>query len=115
MKSHHYEFSMTELGRMLLLPLLPVVVVAIAVRVLGGTLPSPCPLVDVDHTIISHQVDSCFRTSDADVLIVGDPSALMGIDAVRMSEALELDVLNLSTISYLSLAEYAAMMDDAQR
>ncbi len=112
MKSHVYEFSWKGLFGVLIPPLIPLAVFG-AIMHLGiwtKVLPSPRPALDVDHTILIHQVESAQKRSAADLVLIGDSSCLMNVSAKDAGEQLGLKVLNLGSLSYLDLNSHAAIL-----
>jgi hypothetical protein len=64
----------------------------------------------MDHTILIHQAATTQTPHDARVVLIGDSSCLMDVDALRLSQELNQRVLNLGTLSYLGLEDYARML-----
>ena len=112
MTSHCYEFKLSDVLRLLLPPLVPVVVVAILLHTGAALrlLPPPHPALDVDRTVLTHQVAACRQTQDAEILLLGDSSCLMDVDARQLGELLGRRVLNLGTLSFLDLNAHAALL-----
>ncbi|MEY2407524.1 MAG: hypothetical protein QOF48_194 [Verrucomicrobiota bacterium] len=114
MKSHQAEFELGDLWRVIARPLL--FVVAFAGIVHCGArmrwLPSPRPALDADRAVIVHQVDSSRVRSEADVVLFGDSSCLMDLDARRMGLALGRRTLNLGLNSYFDLAAPTRMLQE---
>lgn len=112
LQSHSYEFKPRTLIAQLLLTFAPLAVFALAVR-LGAAfdlLPSPKPIVDVDRTILCHQAEASRTQQTADLLLVGDSSCLMDIDASQLQLPGGRQALNLGTLSYLTLTDHAALI-----
>ena len=72
-----------------------------------GALPAPRPAWDMDQAIISHQARAAVASPPARVVLLGDSSCLMDVDARALGEG----VLNLATLSYLGLDGQAAMLE----
>jgi hypothetical protein len=112
MRSHIYAFGYRDLMRLIGGPL--VFAAGFAVLMHGGTalklLPKPRPTLDVDRTIIVHQAEASASQSDAEVLLIGDSSCLIDVSARQLSEALGRPALNLGTLSFLDLNEYAVLL-----
>jgi len=112
MKSHVCEFAPKELLRFIGLPLLPLVVFAIAMH-FGARLkllPAPRPTLDTESTILLHQADASRAAQDAEVLLLGDSSCLMNLSARQLTEQLGRPVLNLGTFSFLDLNAHALLL-----
>ncbi len=106
------------LGEALRFVSIPWVLPAIAAGILHGlTLtglhPHPRPMGNIDETIVSHQAHAALHHPRADILLVGDSSCLMNVDALHLQEALGGDktVLNLGTLSHLGIAETCDMLE----
>jgi hypothetical protein len=112
MTSHTYDFAPRDLARVLGWPLVPVAVFALLMHagVSLHLLPLPRPTFDVDRTILVHQLEACRATNDADVLLVGDSSCLMDVDARQLGAQLNRPVLNLGTLSYLDPNAWATLV-----
>ena len=112
MTSHTYQFTPRDLARLLGWPLVPVAVFALLAHAGAGLrlLPKPRPTLDVDRTILIHQVEASRAKHDAEILLLGDSSCLMDVDARRLGEQLGRPALNLGTLSYLDLNASAALL-----
>ena len=112
MKSHEYEFKSRDLARLLAWPLATVALFAAATHLvtLAGLLPKPRPMLDLDRTIITHQVEASRARQDASIVLLGDSSCLMNVDAVELGRLLGQPVLNLGTLSYLDLSASAELL-----
>ena len=114
MKSHVYHATLTDAGRLLGGMLVPVILFALLLRLgsAGGILPAPWPAWDVDHTILTHQIEASRSPSDADVLFIGDSSCLMDFSGKGLETMLagRHRIINLGSLSYLGLNGYAAML-----
>jgi hypothetical protein len=87
-------------------PLLAVALFAAAMPVLAwlGWLPRPWPALDTDRVILLHQAEASRAGGPAELVLLGDSSCLMNVDAVRLGQQLGIEVLNLGTLSYVDLA-----------
>lgn len=114
MKSHKYDFRPVELARLLGGPLVPVIIFAVVMRLgaLSGALPSTWPVLDVDHTILTHQAQASQLPIGADVLFIGDSSCLMDVSGAKLEETFagKYHVLNLGTFMYVGFNGYSAML-----
>jgi len=112
MKSHTVEFTPKELLQLVGAPLVPVVLFAVVMQAGArlGVLPAPRPALDVDRTILIHQAESSRARSGADVVLLGDSSCLMNVNARQLGAALGLRALNLGTISFLDLGAHARLL-----
>src|SRR5215510_14013984 len=105
MHSHEYDFSLTDLCKLIGGPLVPVAAFAMTMH-LGAAVklfPPPRPTLDIDRTILLHQAEASRTRQDADVLLLGDSSCLMNVSTRQLAEGLpgQHRVLNLGTLSYL--------------
>lgn len=73
-------------------------------------LPSPRPALDMDRTILIHQAEAGCRLQDAEIVLIGDSSCMMDVNALELGRALRQKVLNLGTLSYLDLPAFAQML-----
>ncbi len=112
MKSHTCEFEPKDLLRRLAMPLLPMAVFAALMHAgaLVRLLPAPRPTLDIDRTLLVHQAEASRARHDADVLLLGDSSCLMDVDAKQLGDQLGRPALNLGTLSYLDLNAAAALL-----
>lgn len=114
MKSHYYSVERQDLAGALGAPLAVLLAFAAAMH-LGACLawlPPPRPSQNMDQTILIHQAEAASRPQDAAVLLIGDSSCLMDVDAALLQDMLPggIEVLNLGTLSYLSLDGYALLL-----
>jgi hypothetical protein len=77
---------------------------------LAGFLPEPRPMLDVDRTILIHQIEASRRSQNAEIVLVGDSSCLMDVSTRQLGELLGRPVLNLGTLSYLDLRASADLL-----
>lgn len=112
MKSHYCEFSAQDLARLIAWPLATVAIFAAAMHLaaIAGWLPAPRPTLDLDRTILTHQVEASRARSDARIILLGDSSCLMNVDAIDLSVRIGQPVLNLGTLSYLDLDAFAELL-----
>lgn len=114
MKSHTYELTLADLGRLLGGLLVPMVGFAAIMRLGAGAgiLPLPRPNFDVDQTILTHQAEASRSLSGADRLFIGDSSCLMDFSGKYLEEIEggSHRVINLGSLSYLGLNGYAALL-----
>jgi hypothetical protein len=112
MKSHTTEITAKDLVRLVAGPLL--IVVGLAAVMHGGArlrlLPAPRPALDTDRTVIIHQAEASRARGDAEVLLLGDSSCLMDVNARQAGDALGRRVLNLGLNSYLDLGAQALLL-----
>lgn len=110
--NHDVNFQFADAARTFGGPLAVVLLIGLGVR-LGawlGLLPSPRPMLDADRTVIIHQADASRKPSQAKVLLIGDSSCMMNVDAARLSELLGVDVLNLGSVRVLGLKAYSTLL-----
>src|SRR5262245_43258480 len=112
MKSHSIEFTPKELLRLVLPPLVPVVLFAMAMQAGArfGLLPAPRPTLDVDRTILIHQAESSRARSGAEIVLLGDSSCLMNVNARQFGNSLGRRALNLGTFSFLDLGAHTRLL-----
>ena len=114
MKSHEYDIRSMELARLLGGFLVPVIILAVLMRLgaFSGILPAPWPALDVDHTILTHQARASQSPIGAAVLFIGDSSCLMDVSGGTLEEAFagEHHTLNLGTFMYVGFSGYSAML-----
>src|SRR5262245_2092460 len=117
MKSHTVEFTAKELIKSISAPLAPVALFALAMQagVHFGLLPSPRPTLNVDSTILVHQAESSRARSGAEVVLLGDSSCLMNVNARQLGDALGRRALNLGTFSFLDLGTYTRLLREFTR
>jgi hypothetical protein len=117
MRSHEYQFQGRDIARLLGAPLC--VALGFSALMHGGArlrwLPEPRPRLDVDRTVLVHQVEASRQRQDAEILLVGDSSCLMDVSASQLSARLGRPVLNLGTLSYLDLNAYALLLKEYLR
>lgn len=105
--------SLVELLR-LALPLLIVVGVLLAAAELwyrSDPFPWSTQLASDTYDILYEQVTRAKSLPDVDVLILGDSTALMDVDAARLSDLLNCRVESLATVGYVGPAGYGALLD----
>lgn len=110
MKSHEYPLTWRELWNGFA-PTLGLVLAALGTLLAANHwqfLPEPAISSYPDLTMLAHQARASRQHDDAQIVLLGDSTCLMGIDAVRLSAWLpgQPSVLNLSLISGLSLNTY---------
>lgn len=110
MNSHQYDFDAKWLCHKLGLVLVFLVFGAVVLRMAAPYLPSSRNTWDMDRTIMAHQADAASQVNDADILLIGDSSCLMNIDASIVSEQLDAKVLNLGTVSFLNIEMFGALL-----
>ncbi|MFZ5893962.1 MAG: hypothetical protein ACOY0T_23065 [Myxococcota bacterium] len=92
------------------------VVVAVAILVVFGCIRrrDPKPLLSaIEHIVVDTQMKRSHSIGRADVLILGDSSVLMGIDAVQLSHELGgARVESLATIGFMGPRGYAKLLDN---
>jgi hypothetical protein len=114
MRSHNYDFQIRDVFQIIGPTLIPVALFAVLMH-LGARLhllPKPRPILDVDRTILTHKIEASQSRSDAEIVLIGDSSCLMDIDARRLTQELGKPVLNLGTLSYLGLESQAALLHE---
>ncbi|MBN2507657.1 MAG: hypothetical protein JXQ71_13275 [Verrucomicrobia bacterium] len=114
MISHTYEFGARDVVRLAGPTLIIVAAFALVMHAgrMLGTWPAPRPTLDVDRTLLLHQVEAASTRQDATVLLLGDSSCLTGVDAAALGARIGERVLNLATLSYLDLEAHALLLRD---
>src|SRR6185436_14472323 len=117
MKSHRVEFTLRDLAALAGAPLAIVAVFSAVLHagVALSLLPAPRPTFNTDQTVVVHQVEASRQRTDAEIVMVGDSSCLMDVDARQLGTALGRRVLNLGTISHLDLAAHALLLGEFTR
>ncbi len=113
MKSHTCPIPFRPLLKTIGLPLLPVLLFALGIRLAASLqlLPPPFPALDMDRAILLHQAQAAATDTNATLLLVGDSSCLMDVDARALSSKLpNPPALNLGTLSYMDLDGYALLL-----
>lgn len=110
MSSHTYDWTTRDLAGLILPPLLALALCSILIHAGNafGLLPPPQPILDPDKTILFHQSKASRSQQDAAIVLLGDSSCMVGVDALQLSARLpgELPVLNLALIIGLDLDVY---------
>lgn len=113
MKSLTSNLGISDWVRITAAPLLPLAIFAAIMH--GGTLlslwPPPRPALDIDRTILLHQIEASRRTHAAEVILLGDSSCLMDVDAAQLQHASARSCLNLATVSYLDLDHHRMLLE----
>ena len=111
MKSHHYVFDFKWLISHLGLPVIFIVIIASMLHLGARLLPSPRATWDMDRTIMATKADLSSRDEGADIVLIGDSSCLMNIDASQLSELTGKKVINLGTVSFLDMKVFSHLLD----
>ncbi|HOW66360.1 MAG TPA: hypothetical protein P5186_24855 [Candidatus Paceibacterota bacterium] len=112
MSSHQCQFGVRDLARIVLLPLLPVVFIALAMHG-GQTLgwfPARWPILDMDRAVLTYQAEVARMPNSAEVLLLGDSSCLTGLSVPDLEKNLGLKALSLATLSYVDLQAHGMML-----
>lgn len=105
MKSHSYP-SGNIVWRVVSIPMAMVLLFAVLMHGLERTGQlTPWPLLDLDRTIVTHQVSLATRAPPAQIVWLGDSSCLMNVDATRHA-----GMINLGTISHLGLEHHVRLL-----
>ncbi len=112
LKSHFCECSTMDVARLLAWPLAIIALFAATMHLAAaaGWLPAPRPTLDLDRTILTHQLEASRARQDATLVLLGDSSCLMNVDAAELTARLGQPVLNLGTLSYLDLNASAELL-----
>ncbi len=112
MISHIYKFQFSDAVRSFVYPLVVAALIGVGVQ-LGAwleLLPPPRPMLDADRTVIVHQADASREPSEAKVLLIGDSSCMMNVDAAQLSQLIGIEVLNLGSVKVLGLNAYSTLL-----
>ena len=112
MKSHTYEIQARDWGAVLGWPVVMTLLLGGLVRVgsMVPGMPSPRPTLDVDRTVIVHQVDLSRDPAPAEIILIGDSSCLMNVDAGLLAELCGAETVNLGALSFLDLKAFARLL-----
>lgn len=116
MQSHEFSFKLRGLARVVvptLIVLISFVIVLNLVDLLGW-LPRIAIASDPDRTMLIHQSRASHSRNPAGIVLVGDSTCLMGVDASGLSKYLpdHLPALNLSLIISIGLNVYGDVVSD---
>ncbi len=116
MKSHVYDLSLRSIA-VLFVPTLIVLLGSMGLLhtcARMGWLPAPSRAFDPGCAILAHQAYAARLSSSAKVVLLGDSSCMMDVDARSLSVALpgQPEVLNLGLISWLSFETYGELLAD---
>lgn len=119
MRSHEYDFRLKDLAGRLVGLLAAILSFAVFARLgaLCHVLPRPWPALDVDRTILSHQLAASEKPRDATLLFIGDSSCLMDVSGRKLEETFQGKpaCLNLGTLMYVGFDGYAAILSHYAR
>ncbi|MGE4182259.1 MAG: hypothetical protein AB7J34_20730 [Limisphaerales bacterium] len=112
--SHSVEFQPRELLRRLAAPAFGVLILAAFVHAasLGGLLPAPAPS-NLDQAVLDAKADLASRSAPASLILLGDSSCMMDVDAPALAQLVRQPVVNLGTLSYLDLAAHGLLLNQA--
>jgi hypothetical protein len=113
MRSHEYKFALTDLFRVVI-PTLVVCCGLIGILKLGANLrllPPAAAALDPNSTVLAHQARAACSKHSAQVLLIGDSTCLVGVDAAALSRELPANtvVLNLALLSWFDLRDYGEL------
>ncbi|HKQ40783.1 MAG TPA: hypothetical protein VJ063_22135 [Verrucomicrobiae bacterium] len=112
MQSHTYEFNGRDVLHVIGPAFVPILAFALLMH-LGAAaklLPKPRPTLDVDRTILVHKAEASRSKGDAQVLLIGDSSCMIDVQACELGQTTGMPALNLGTLSYLGLESHAALL-----
>jgi hypothetical protein len=87
MQSHSYQFTTRDLLRLTVIPMIACLAFT-ATMLLGASariFPAPRPILDTDRTILIHQAEASRTASSYDIILIGDSSCLMDVNARQLS------------------------------
>ncbi len=90
MRSHYYQFTAHEVLRAILPTALILAALSLGLKSAHrlGWLPEPPAAADPDRAVLAHQARACRGGAAAEVVLTGDSTCLVGVDAPQLSEAL---------------------------
>lgn len=112
MRSHTYKLPNRDIWTIIGLPIGGVLLLGMMIRLIVFLpfVPNPRPTLDVDRTVIVQQIDASNRTDQADILLIGDSSCLMNVDAALLSEISGKRATNLGTLSFLDIHTFSRLL-----
>src|SRR5262249_49936005 len=119
MRSHEFQFRVKDLAGLLGSVIIAVLLFAVLLRLgaLSHLLPSSWPALDVDRTVLTHQLVASQRPNRAELIFIGDSSCLMDVSGDKVEEIFQAKPhsLNLGTLMYVGFDGYAAMLSHYTR
>ncbi len=106
MKSHQYDHTVADFLIPSLAPWLGVALLAVFVRLAIPALPAPQAHLDLDRTVISNQIQSSKSLQAADLILIGDSSCLMNVDALQLEKETGLKTRNFGMLSFLDMPTF---------
>jgi hypothetical protein len=115
--SHRYEFTRSDVARVVGGPLLALALLAAGIHAAAALhlLPGPRPMLDMDRTILVHQAAASRNPGSARIVLAGDSSCLMDVAARDLESAWQQPVLNLATLSYVDLPTTGRLLAQCAR
>jgi hypothetical protein len=115
-KGHEYQFTLRDAGRAWL-PILVVLAGIVAVLKLSsllGLMPAPAAALDPNTTVLAHQARAAQSRNPAEIVLIGDSTCMIGVDAARLSRELPRHppALNLGLVISFALEDYAELLTD---
>lgn len=112
MISHQYQIKSSKFAKTILCPLLAFVTIGALFNTASAirALPDPLPIVDMDRTVLSHKAWAANQPNDAHIVLVGDSSCLMNVNAIQLARMLTNSAINLGTLSYIDLESHAQLV-----
>ena len=109
--SHTYDFDFKWFASHLGLLLLLIAMIAGMLHMCAPFLPAPRATWDMDRTIMATKADLALKDEGADIVLIGDSSCLMNIDASQLGELTGKKVVNLGTVSFLDMKIFSEILD----
>jgi hypothetical protein len=111
-KSHLYQVQGADWLRALGPPLGAIGLLAVFLHAGAalGIFPRPRPALDIDRTILVHQADASRMSQPASLVLLGDSSCMMDVNAAALQSLTGQPALNLGTLSYLDLDSYTLLL-----
>jgi hypothetical protein len=116
MKGHEYRFAIREACGALLPTLAVLICIAAGLKlmVITGLMPAVASVNNAGTTILAHQASAARSHYPGEVVLLGDSTCLVGVDAASLSRELpgQPPALNLSLFIWLALKDYGEVLAD---
>ena len=111
-QSHQYETTAQQWCVHWLGPVAVATILGAMIHLAARTpvLPAPRPALDVDRSVMVHQIEASQSPQDAEVILIGDSSCLMNVDANVVQHRSGNSTLNLGTLSFLNLECFSQLL-----
>jgi len=111
-RSHQYETTAQQWGVHWLGPVVVATLLGAMMHLAArnSALPAPRPTLDVDRGVMVHQIEASRSPHNTKVILIGDSSCLMNVDANVMKQRTGNSTLNLGTLSFLNLECFSQLL-----